>query len=60
MSVVHFPEQKDFFETLLSGEGDFAMLARWTVHRFIQDDVVSTWNHLAQHPELYEDRFRVE
>ncbi|MFC1572205.1 signal peptide peptidase SppA [Candidatus Eisenbacteria bacterium] len=60
VSVVHYPQQKDLVEMIMSGEGDLSVLTRWALYRFIQDDLVATWNHLAQHPELVDDRFRIE
>jgi protease-4 len=43
ISVVHYPLQKSFFESLLAG-GGFSAAARYVVWRYLQDDVAETWD----------------
>jgi len=59
ITVVHYPESKDFLESLLSGEGDMAMAARWLVYRALREDVAGTWNMVANNPRWYVEELRV-
>ena len=43
VSVVHYPLQKSFFESIMEG-GGFSVAAKYVVWRFIQDDVSETWS----------------
>ncbi len=43
VSVVHYPLQKSFFESIMEG-GGFSAAAKYVVWRFIQDDVSETWS----------------
>ena len=43
VSIVHYPLQESFFESLMSG-GGFSTAAQYVVWRFIQDDVSETLN----------------
>jgi protease-4 len=42
VSIVHYPESKSFFESIMSG--DFSAAANYVVWRYIQDDVGETWD----------------
>ena len=42
VSIVHFPQPKSFFESIMSG--DFGTAASYVVWRFINADVAETWD----------------
>jgi protease-4 len=42
VTIVHYPEQKTFFESLMAGE--FGVAAQYIVWRYVQDDVHETWD----------------
>jgi protease-4 len=43
ISIVHYPLQKSFFESIMEG-GGFSAAAKYVVWRYLQDDVAETWN----------------
>jgi protease-4 len=42
VSIVHYPQPKSFFESIMSG--DFGTAAKYVVWRFIREDVAETWD----------------
>ena len=59
VSVVHYPEQKGFFEELMSGDA-FQATARWIVYRQIRDELISTWNSVSEGRLYKMDEFTIE
>jgi protease IV len=49
VTVVHYPEEKDFIEQLISGEGGIQALARQAVYRLLRKDLQETYR-LATSP----------
>lgn len=43
VSIVHYPQPKSFFESIMAG-GGFSVAAKYVVWRYLQDDVAETWN----------------
>ena len=54
VTVVHYPEQKELIDIILSGEGNLATAAvRWVIYRFIRDDLAETWNMMTDNTVFY-------
>jgi protease-4 len=50
VTLLHYPERKDFVQSLLSGEGGFALALNWALHRFLHEDLEQTWRALQHQP----------
>ncbi len=48
VSLVHYPVQKDPLELLMNGEEETRTAVGWLLHRFLYEDLVGTWQTLAQ------------
>jgi protease-4 len=45
VTLVHYPQPKSFFESLMAGE--IGVAAKYVVWRFVQDDVRETWDMIV-------------
>lgn len=44
VTIVHYPVSKGLIESILSGQGSFATVAKYVVYRYIKDDLAETWD----------------
>ena len=48
MTVVHYPEEKDIVDVILSGGDMVATATRWVLYRFIREDLARTVQTLEE------------
>ncbi|MCK4547082.1 MAG: signal peptide peptidase SppA [Candidatus Eisenbacteria sp.] len=48
VTIVHYPEEQGFVETVLGGGGDMTAAVRYLIYRFIRDDLAETWHMIGQ------------
>jgi protease-4 len=50
VSVIHYPEKKDFLASFCELVGNPAALVRWAIYRFMREDLAATWRLLSRRP----------
>jgi protease-4 len=59
VTLIHYPIKKSLFETIMSGELDFATVVNHIIYRYIRDDLAETWNMISSKKVYMMDRMDI-